>query len=224
MGEGIYRIGIWHPVQWRTRVKGGQLTVVQQKPFSIENIHAWTSAFMIYMGIMFEKWPNKGQEYLKYMYNVRLAAERGSGTGWILYDEQYRLLKVRPPFSLWGEVDMELWLLYVATQDRTFPNPNTNSSDGNPSLQRKAPFPAGNRGPQKVRTCWGFNKGNCHLTKHIDSPTSVRTALVPTHFLTAGPKNSTHDLQLYSLADSPICFNEVDKSLINYPSQDVTSN
>jgi hypothetical protein len=31
---------------------------------------------MIYMGIMLEKWPNKGQEYLKYMYNVRLATER----------------------------------------------------------------------------------------------------------------------------------------------------
>ena len=77
------------------------------------------------------------------MYNVRLAAERGSGTGWVLYDEPYRLRKVRSPFSLWGEVVMELWLLYIVTQDRTFPNLNTNSS--------------------------------------------------------AGPKNSTHDLQLYSL-------------------------
>ena len=70
----------------------------------------------------------------------------------------------------------------------------------------------------------GSIKETVSLAKHVDSPTSVRTALVPTHFLTAGPNNSTHDLQLYSLADSPICFNEVDKSLINYPSQDVTSN
>lgn len=100
-------------------VKGGQLTVVQQKPFSIKNIHAWTSAFMIYMGIMLEKWPNKGQEYLKYMCNVRLAADRGSGTGWVLCDEQYRLRKVRYSFSSWGELDMVLWFLYVATQDRT---------------------------------------------------------------------------------------------------------
>jgi hypothetical protein len=37
------------------------------------------------------KWPNKGQEYLKYMFNVRLVASRGSGTGWAAYDEQYRL-------------------------------------------------------------------------------------------------------------------------------------
>ena len=31
---------------------------------------------MIFMGVMLEKWPNKGQEYLKYMFNVRLAASR----------------------------------------------------------------------------------------------------------------------------------------------------
>lgn len=69
----------------------------------------------------------------------------------------------------------------------------------------------------------GSIKETVSLAKHVDSPTSVRTALVPTHFLTAGPKNYTHDLQLYSLADSTICFNEVEKSLINYPSQDVAS-
>ena len=114
---------------------------------------------------MLEKWPNKGQEYLKYMCNVRFAADRGSGTGWVLCDEQYRLRKVRYLFSSWGELDMVLWFLYVTTQDKTCPNPNTNSSDGNPSFQRKAPFSAGNRGPQKVRTCWGFNKGNCQFGK-----------------------------------------------------------
>ena len=69
----------------------------------------------------------------------------------------------------------------------------------------------------------GSIKETVSLAKHVDSPTSVRTALVPTHFLAAGPNNSTHDLQLYSLADSPICFIEFEKTLINYPSQDVAS-
>jgi hypothetical protein len=170
MGGGIYSLLlksakelVYDPqFNGELAVKEGQLTVVQQKPFSIKNIHAWTSAFMIYMGIMLEKWPNKGQEYLKYMCNVRFAADRGSGTGWVLCDEQYRLRKVRYLFSSWGELDMVLWFLYVTTQDKTCPNPNTNSSDGNPSFQRKAPFSAGNRGPQKVR---GFNKGNCQFGK-----------------------------------------------------------
>jgi hypothetical protein len=47
-------------------IKGGQLTVTQPKIAAISNIHVWTSAFMIFMGVMLEKWPNKGQEYLKY--------------------------------------------------------------------------------------------------------------------------------------------------------------
>jgi hypothetical protein len=70
---------------------------------------------MIFMGVMLEKWPNKGQEYLKYMFNVRLAASRGSGTGWATYDEQYRLRKARYPHTPWGDIDMELWLLHVST-------------------------------------------------------------------------------------------------------------
>jgi hypothetical protein len=36
---------------------------------------------MNFMGVMLEKWPSKGQELLKYMHNVRLAASRMSGVG-----------------------------------------------------------------------------------------------------------------------------------------------
>jgi hypothetical protein len=91
-------------------ITGGQLTVIQPKIAAISNIHVWTSAFMIFMGAMLEKWPNKGRECLKYMFNVRLAASRGSGTGGAAYDEQYRyrLRKARYPHTPWGDIDMEL--------------------------------------------------------------------------------------------------------------------
>jgi hypothetical protein len=52
------------------------------------------------------------------MYSVRLAAERGFGTGWVTYDEQFRLRKSPSPTSAWGDVDMELWLIYVATHEK----------------------------------------------------------------------------------------------------------
>ena len=48
-------------------VKGGQLTVLQQKHNQIKNIRTWTSAFINFMSIMLEKWPDKAQVYLKYM-------------------------------------------------------------------------------------------------------------------------------------------------------------
>ena len=63
-------------------VKGGQLTVLQQKHNQIKNIHTWTSAFINFMSIMLEKWPGKAQVYLKYMHVIRLAASRVSNLGW----------------------------------------------------------------------------------------------------------------------------------------------
>ncbi|CAC5390830.1 unnamed protein product [Mytilus coruscus] len=74
-------------------LKGDALTVVNKKPDSLTNIEIWTSAFMIYMAILLEKWPMKAQEYLKYMQSIRLASSRGTNNGWAVYDDQYRLKK-----------------------------------------------------------------------------------------------------------------------------------
>ena len=102
-------------------LKGGIFTVVNKKPGSINSIHSWSTAFMIFMNIMHEKWPFKAQEYLKYMQCIRLAASRGYNIGWIAYDEQYRLKKTRLPFSSWALIDQELWVLYVATNSVSHP-------------------------------------------------------------------------------------------------------
>ena len=80
-------------------VKGGQLTVLQQKHNQIKNIHTWTSAFINFMSIMLEKWPGKAQVYLEYMHVIRLAASRVANLGWVSYDEQFRLRKARVPQS-----------------------------------------------------------------------------------------------------------------------------
>ena len=68
-------------------IKGGIFTVVNQKKNYINNIHVWTSAFMIYASVKLEKFPNNGQEYLMYMQTVRMAASRGVNGGWVQYDE-----------------------------------------------------------------------------------------------------------------------------------------
>lgn len=146
-------------------IKGGQLTVVQQKQSPINNIHVWTSAFIIYMGVMLEKWPNKGHEYLKYMYNVRLAAERGSGTGWVTYDEQFRLRKARSPTSAWGDVDMELWLIYVATHEK--PKLSVGQTFNNAyDFQKRGSYNGNRAQGSGFRTCWGFNRGNCQFGRN----------------------------------------------------------
>ncbi|XP_076079815.1 uncharacterized protein LOC143049927 [Mytilus galloprovincialis] len=86
-------------------VKGGVLSLVNQKKSPIKSIYVWTSAFMIYGSVVLEKWPNKGLEFFKYMQTVRMAASRGYSGGWVHYDEQFRLRKVFPPF-LHGELSI----------------------------------------------------------------------------------------------------------------------
>ena len=152
-------------------VKGDQLTLLQHKQNPITNIHVWTSSFMIFMGVMLEKWPSKGQELFKYMYNVRLAASRLSGVGCSVYDKQFRLRKVRFPHSFSGDVDMELWLFYGSTPQKSMhpvaSQPSASSSiHGSdhklvPNLQKGkgVNFQKGCR----TRACWDFNKGRCQF-------------------------------------------------------------
>ena len=89
--------------------------VVKQKSESpkIENIEAWTNAFIIYASIFLEKHPDQVQGIFKYMHTIRLAATRLSGQGWKNYDIQFRLRKAMTSSIPWGTVDGELWLMYM---------------------------------------------------------------------------------------------------------------
>ena len=82
-------------------LKGGSFTVVNKKSDTVLNIESWTTAFVIYMDILLEKWPFRAHEYLKYMHNIRLAASSCQNNEWLVYDGQYRLKKARFPSS-WG--------------------------------------------------------------------------------------------------------------------------
>jgi hypothetical protein len=76
------------------------------------------------MSIFCTAHPNRFQELLKYMSDVRLSAKRNPGLGWKLYDEQLRLRKAVHPESSWGFVDMELWLMYMVNSNNNVANVN----------------------------------------------------------------------------------------------------
>ena len=63
----------------------------------------------------------------------------------------------------------------------------------------------------------GSIKGTVNLEETADFHTSVQTVSAPTQAHNVGPKNSSSDFQLYSLAHSPICISDVQKSLSKYP-------
>ena len=56
------------------------------------------------------------------MHVIILAASRVSNLGWVSHDEQFRLRKARASQSSWADVDVELWLLYVSTPEKTTDN------------------------------------------------------------------------------------------------------
>ena len=63
--------------------------------------------------------PDKIHQLLKYLHSIRLGASRISGQGWKVYDEQFRLKMASNPASSWGEMDTELWLLYMLPSQST---------------------------------------------------------------------------------------------------------
>jgi hypothetical protein len=156
------------------------------------------------------------------MNTVGLAASRDSGTGWIQYDEEYRLRKARYPFSSWAQVDTELWVLYVATPDRM----DSQVIDKGVSSQsfHHGSFQGGNKGNtgwqtdslKGFRTCWCFNKGKCQFGINCKFVHKCSNCF-GNHPLLCASEQMFQYSQLYSLGISPICITEVENALLYYP-------
>lgn len=61
----------------------GELQATEKNAKNITNIQQWTDAFIIFASIYLEGHPTKALDLLKYMNDVRLAAARSSGLGFI---------------------------------------------------------------------------------------------------------------------------------------------
>lgn len=121
--------------------ESGELTLQTNQKQKIDTISKWTDAFIIYMSIYLESHPEKAQDLLKYMQSVRLGASRHS-TGWLQYDQQFRLRMMAEPSKSWAAVDFELWLLYMGP------------------LHQPAPFaPVYNKA--SLKKCYDFNYTKC---------------------------------------------------------------
>lgn len=117
----------------------GQLVVSPiRKPKRIYTIAKWTDAFLIFMTIYIDNHPGKTKELIKYLHDIRLGAERHSA-GWLQYDQQFRLRIASNPSMSWGQIDYELWLIYMNPQAITSGNPVVAS----------------------VKRCYDFNYSSC---------------------------------------------------------------
>jgi hypothetical protein len=179
------------------------------------------------MGVMLEKWPSKGQELLKYMHNVRLAASRMSGVGWSVYDEQYIASVRRVSYILFGE--MWIW----SCGSCMFPLHRGVCIQALANRRQVVVFMVViiswhqiSRKGMELISKKGFvhvpvgasTKGGASSEGVVNSHTNVPCVLETTPLQTV---TTGKHFKLYSLGSSPICVDEVEKSLLLYPLQEV---
>lgn len=57
------------------------------------SIQQWTDAFLIFMGIFIQKYPEQAPHLLKYCYFIREINKMSGDKDWKIYDENFRMLK-----------------------------------------------------------------------------------------------------------------------------------
>jgi hypothetical protein len=94
------------------QIKNGKLCITKLRGSTFKSsVEQWSSAFIVFISIFIEPFPNRSQELLKYLRDIRLAATRSDS--WWKYDEQFRHNKSNNRSSSWGTINLELWLLHV---------------------------------------------------------------------------------------------------------------
>lgn len=77
--------------------KEGRLYIIKPKSNARSNIDKYTSKFIIFISIMFGKFPTKAEELLKYLRGIGNAATWSNK--WSKYDEQFCLRMTSQPHA-----------------------------------------------------------------------------------------------------------------------------
>ncbi|XP_052694795.1 uncharacterized protein LOC128173113 isoform X1 [Crassostrea angulata] len=123
-------------------ISSGSLIVQQgsSKPKLPMSIQRWTDAFLIFMGIFIEKYPEQAPHLLKYCYFIREMNKMLGDKAWRIYDENFRMLKETVELP-WQKPVEELRIKAASS-----------------NYQFQQPFRA-NTGNKPIRFCYAFNNG-----------------------------------------------------------------
>ena len=149
--------------------------VTQHEHKEISSIEEWTSAFLNFVLAYCEGHGDRYRELMIYMKIIRFAADHFVGYGWRTYDVMFRLAIVSDPERTWGQVDQNLWALYVTSPTMvkttgvsykgTAQNLGMRVKKGHfrPSQRTGTPqrTPPRTHGAPRPRTCRYFNEGSC---------------------------------------------------------------
>lgn len=173
------------PVQQRFSLQLGHNSMFNLVPQAqlrkITNISQWTSAFLRFVAVYSEKFPQETPQLMKYAEVVRDLAHRRPGLAWYYYDVQFRQLKETVNFR-WDRIYYDLWVpsatMSPSTMGNSYANTNfqytnANSQYSNAFSQRYKRlnnYANPNNTSSQRRTdqpflrncCWAFNRsGSC---------------------------------------------------------------
>ena len=113
----------------------GEIEVKKRPSKAIDNIHDWTDAFLIFISIMIQKFPEMSADLLQYLSLIREAESRSHGSkAWLTYDERFRMRQALYPQS-WAKINMDLWLRSMTWQASFQPSSTTTTPKSNHTLQ-----------------------------------------------------------------------------------------
>ena len=84
--------------------------VPNQNLRKIYTIEQWTTAFIRFTAIYAERFPVEAPQLLKYAEIVRDLARRNPGQAWLVYDQQFRMLRENHLIP-WDRLHTEFWLM-----------------------------------------------------------------------------------------------------------------
>ncbi|CAM2096695.1 unnamed protein product [Caretta caretta] len=79
-----------------------------------DTLDQWVSAFLVYASVLCEKHPQRCGAMFKYLDVIRKFHATYGGTSWLHYDEDFRRLAAKDPTMAWGDVDLNLWMKWMA--------------------------------------------------------------------------------------------------------------
>ncbi|XP_068251385.1 nuclease SbcCD subunit C-like [Nyctibius grandis] len=79
-----------------------------------DTLDQWVSAFLVYASVVCEKHPARCGAMFKYLDTIRKLHATYGGTSWMNYDEDFRRRAAKDPSLPWGDVDLDLWMKWMA--------------------------------------------------------------------------------------------------------------
>ena len=111
---------------------------------TINSYSKWEAAFQVYVGIYTKANPERNQEMIQHIFNIRSAARDYAWSNVYAYDQLFRHMMSKNPHRNWGKIVTRSWVNVPR-------EPIVRGNNGHNSKQPK----------KQKDCCWRFNRGEC---------------------------------------------------------------